>query len=663
MELPIQLFHLARRPNGQMAIIAATATTIYRFNSLEKGPYWSEDAVDYPVGQTAEYVSENPADWPVGQTPQYVMDMEDQGTWVVIGAGFAADAQRWEALNINGWAVFNNGVDLPVTYRVEEPAVVPIYELRELGIASVGCISELNGALLCADISEIRAADLVTLFAEADPYRRFTDQNKINHISYRVINSVPSYPRRWGASSPGSITAGSNVLTMDYAIKSLAYGMKVVVIGAGTNGGNLTTSVQFVNGSSVILLDVAKTTVTNALVEALQDDGAIASGNLVGAYDLQDDGSGIIKMGSLKGAAVVFKDTAIFIGTYIGQAGALFDFRRAVPDTSESVYFRNTLISMNDQALFYAGRNAFYSFDLTTQRPEELPAFELLSNLFFDQASHADQNEIWAAENAVTKEVFFVFPSNTDDRAICYDYVNGTCSTTSMRITAGATIKKPVAGLATGPQEDWFVMGLPDGSVAQYGLTNAPPVPSGAITASQAGNTVTATTAFFEREHVNKSIVFVNGVIVNILEFVSATVVTVGGNSQTVAAQEFKIIPAVYARLNAAYTSILQGGLSAWGDHFREKDISAYVLTIASQSPNCPMLFELLGARNSAEGPAVLGSKTIAEPISANLVPMFFRQNYFQDRITIEGLNNPCRILTRTFKLSGVKSDSFTRRP
>lgn len=663
MAPPITMFHLARRPNGQMAVIAATETTIYRFHSFEKGPFWSEDPADYPAGQTPLFVSEDPADYPAGQIAKFIQDMEDQGTWVVIGAGFSTDAQRWEALNINGWAVFNNGVDLPVTYRVEDDRVYPIYELRELGVASVGCISELYGALIVGDISEITEDGLTALFATADPYARFTDASKINRISYRVINSVPNYPRRWGATFPGSITAGSNILTLDYPVSSLAFGMQVVIVGAGESGGNLTAVVQYVTGTSVVLLSVAQTTVTDAGVQALQDDGAIAGGSLVSSYDLQDDGSGIVKMATLKKALVVFKDTAIFVGTYTGRLGGLFSFDKAVPHTSASVYFRNTLIAINDQTLFYAGRNAFYGFDLTTQRPQELQVMELISNLFFDQAGLADQNEVWAAENAVTKEVFFVFPSNTEDRAICYDYFTNTCSTTSMEITAGATIKKPISGLGTGPLEDWFIVGLPDGSVAQYGLTNSKPVPSGVVTASQAVNTVTASASFFTRDHINKSIRFANGVVVNIVDYISGTQMLVGGSPQTVTAQTFLIIPEVYARLNEAYESILMGGMSPWGDHFREKEITAYVLTIGSQSPNAPILFELFGARNSAEGGTLLGSKTITSPISSNLVPLFYKQNYFQDKITIDGINNPFRILTRTFKLSGVRSESFVRGP
>jgi len=41
--LPITMVHMTRMPNGQTAVIAATATTIYRYYAQENGPYLSTD--------------------------------------------------------------------------------------------------------------------------------------------------------------------------------------------------------------------------------------------------------------------------------------------------------------------------------------------------------------------------------------------------------------------------------------------------------------------------------------------------------------------------------------------------------------------------------------------------------------------------------------------
>ncbi len=77
------------------------------------------------------------------------------GTWSTIGSGYSALGKKWQVLSIGGVLAANNAVDLPFTYEVGEAAVTPMYELREVGIARVGRISENSGFLLVADITEI----------------------------------------------------------------------------------------------------------------------------------------------------------------------------------------------------------------------------------------------------------------------------------------------------------------------------------------------------------------------------------------------------------------------------------------------------------------------------------------------------------------------------
>ena len=92
---------------------------------------------------------------------------ENPGYWIVIGSGYSTAGKRWETVSINGYMVFNNGVDLLCTYRVEEMSVVPIYELREQGVAAVGTISEINGILMCGDITEIHPHEVPLWFNTA----------------------------------------------------------------------------------------------------------------------------------------------------------------------------------------------------------------------------------------------------------------------------------------------------------------------------------------------------------------------------------------------------------------------------------------------------------------------------------------------------------------
>lgn len=106
-----------RRPNGERVVVAASRTKIKKFDTAT-------------------------------------------GLWSTIGSGYSAQGKRWQVDTMNGYLVLNNTVDLIVSYRVEEAAVVPMYELRDVGIARVGRLRQNNGFILIADITEIQADQL-----------------------------------------------------------------------------------------------------------------------------------------------------------------------------------------------------------------------------------------------------------------------------------------------------------------------------------------------------------------------------------------------------------------------------------------------------------------------------------------------------------------------
>lgn len=85
------------------------------------------------------------------------------GAWDTIGSGYSSAGKKWQVLAINGTLVANNAVDLPFYYNVGDAAVTPMYELREVGVASVGRILEASGFLLIIDITEI-FAEVLPLF-------------------------------------------------------------------------------------------------------------------------------------------------------------------------------------------------------------------------------------------------------------------------------------------------------------------------------------------------------------------------------------------------------------------------------------------------------------------------------------------------------------------
>lgn len=814
---PITLIHMARRPNGQTAIIVGTKTKLWRFFGMEDGAYF-EGTGPIAYFEFDNEVPENPLAYFASNSSE----------WQLIGSGFSEDGHRWEALNINGYTVLNNGKELPMTYRLEEAEVVPIYELREQGIASVGTIGEINGILVLADIRMINDVEvlaellnpvgdissvnvtgsqstntvtapvdffttahvgrtivweddtstkitaftnarsvtvntsatvtnkrftlrnkatqagaafsgLVTgtvtvpagttveassaffaagnvgktirfsngfssvitgftdtthitiadspsetitgrpfwitdaaglnLVADADAFTAgdigkyivfdtgqirkieafvdaknvtvdsdgaiansffklentegfsaFNDETNIDRIQYRLIWSMPNEPRRFSSLIPASIAAGSQTVNLAFPGKSFEAGQEVTIIGAGVEGGNLTGTILSVTqlGKTFLLSEKASTTV-DAGDDTTTDDGFIersdAVGSIVGFEDLQDDSSAILRCLALQSTLVIYKDTCIFLASFTGIPESPFVFERLVIPDGFTLYYRWTLIDVGGQFHIYAGSNRFYKFELSARTPRIIPEIEVSSDIFFSRAILAETDEIFSCDNQLTKEVWIVMARGDlvtppADGVLCYDYDQGSVSTTSMYLTAGATIKKPVVGNVIGVTEDLFLMGTELGTLLVYGRADAAQPAWGDVK------------EIFYRRSVHP--------------FAEAT-----GN----------------------YDSILESGWGHFNEPHQEKDLKEYVLYLASQSPNTSIDLVLYGCRNVGETATTLLSYTITSPRTKNLKPVFYRQHFYKDKLTVTGKNNPCRISARSFDVDLIHSSSHPRRP
>lgn len=546
------LIFTARQDTGKTALIVGTATTLYRFFAFE-------DNSIVAAGVVADGVLGTICD----------------GTWLVIGSGFTTEnAHRWEAKNVGGYTVFNNGIDLPVSYRLNELAVQPIHELREQGVSYVGTIEEIAGVLVCADIGQIHADYLATVMA-AVGYGGFANgqESNIDRVHYDVMWADQSSPLRWGASVPGNIAAGSRTLTLQYNITSLQPGDTVRVVGAGEDDADLVTTLLYKSAANVwILADVASTTVEEAAVSK-SDAAALA----VGHYPLLDDSSAVIRMLKLQDRLLIAKADGFVIGELTGNVELPFIFQR-VYSGEEGVFWRWTLVELNGQAV-YAGRTEFYTFDLVSRRPRQHVRLTLCSNLFFEQVAEASQDAVFAADNGLTKEIWFFFPSDADDKAIAYDYrpreLGGDrCTTIGAAYTAAAMVERPAATIAHGLAEKWFVLGLSDGMLVRYLLGAAGP-------------------EGWQRRAVN-------------------------------------------------YSSELRSGFADFGEEFNEKNFKDYVLLLASQSPNTEVTIAFYGLDNANGAPvAMQGSPvTIASPLTRNRVPLHYQQHLLQERISVTGSAN-----------------------
>ena len=428
----ITLIHMARRPNGQVAIIVGTETTLYRYKKLDDITYVH-----------SSYTSNN-------------YFSTSQPNWITIGSGFttkANGAKRWKAVNLNGYTVLNNGYDLPVSYRLEDQITQPIYELREAGISTVGCIASYNGILMLGDVTEIDALDKWK--SSSTPYGTVTEPASRNHA--RLIWSQINDPRRFSASNKGSIEWSSRVITLDTEAKSYEQGDQITIIGAGIEGGNLTSRITLVHGNLIYIEDEASVTVTSALISQTDETNSI-----IGFEDIEDDGSGIINMAPLQNTLAIYKDTSIFIAEYTGVVTAPFKFRLIKVPDSKTLYYKNTLIAVKESVHIYAGRDNFYAFDLSTRGPKELIPGQGVKDLFYGAVDITNTDDVFTADNVLTNEVWFIMPNKT----ICLDYIKNTVSTTG-GFTAAATVKKPPSD-----KQNWFLMGTTNGVVLRYGLTN-----------------------------------------------------------------------------------------------------------------------------------------------------------------------------------------------
>jgi hypothetical protein len=193
---------------------------------------------------------------------------------------------------------------------------------------------------------------------------------------------------------------------------------------------------------------------------------------------------------------------------------------------------------------------------------------------------------------------------------LCWDYKWDTLSTSTVVITAAATVRKPLTGPASGAEQDWFILGTPNGAVLLYGLTNEPQLQPGWAGTNQ---------IFYRR-----------------------------GDTP-------------YDDTRAPYDSTLASGLGSFGNDYGEKDMRSFLPLMASQSPNTPMTVQIFGAQNANLVPTLIATKALANPATQNLVPLLARRFYFQSTITVSGLDNPCRLVGQIWNTAAIDSRSFSR--
>lgn len=371
------------RPNGDVAIVAATATHVYR--------------------------------------------IEANLSLTTLGSGYSAT--WWQGESIDGYLILNNGVDLPCYCRVEMNSTVPLYELRDVGVASARCMTAANGFLLFGNVREI--PDLTTWMNGATPYGKFT--GTANNVRYKVMWSDFAKPTNFAPAYNGTIqSATKNQVTLTWATSTLKVGDKLAITNAGPNGSILGGQTEIPDGVVITAISGATITLGTPADAALTYPLSVQvlryedTSTFCGSAKIQDDGSEMDVILPLKKLVVIYRGTSIFTGRFTGDVDMPFTFTTAYQG-SDIPRYPQAVASVNGDYHVFPTRNRFMYFD-GSGAPQVFTPLDNARTEFFDTAVATS----FAVQNRDTKEVWFCTPS----KVLAFDYHTSTVSTINLSVDA-----------------------------------------------------------------------------------------------------------------------------------------------------------------------------------------------------------------------------------
>lgn len=125
------------------------------------------------------------------------------GLWSDISGGltFSASGKRWQASTINGYLLLNNSVNLPISFRVEDATVTPIYEMRQVGYSCVERLYAFNGFLKLANVTRIKADQLDAFMFGYANHTAGSTSAKAANFSVAISDHQTQYNVTTGAST------------------------------------------------------------------------------------------------------------------------------------------------------------------------------------------------------------------------------------------------------------------------------------------------------------------------------------------------------------------------------------------------------------------------------------------------------------------------------
>jgi hypothetical protein len=293
----------------------------------------------------------------------------------------------------------------------------------------------------------------------------------VDQRHYRVLWSNLTRPDQYGKTIEATASSGSDVLNSRLDLSGLySAGQSVVVQGAGPAGGILVAKVVEA-GPGVLKIDRSAVMSGDVLIF----DSPLLN-SVAGYEDLQDQGSGVLAAKALMDRLVIYKDASIFVATYTGDPDRPLLFKRLAVSHGHTLHYRHTLATVTNRLHVYVSREGFFSFDLANGRPVRIGAADDMQNVFFRQIHDKNREDVYAVDNNPTEELWVTDASPdaprtllTTERTICYDYRYNTFSTTDMAPTAASTIIDPANPKPLGETEHMFLLGYATGGLHLYG--------------------------------------------------------------------------------------------------------------------------------------------------------------------------------------------------
>ncbi len=399
--------------------------------------------------------------------------------------------QPMEVDYLNGFVIFNNGRNLPAIYHSDWPRAYPIYELREIGVVSVGNVAQYEGYLLLSDVTVFdtpgdlevwgracesgQGPDFYGSVLDSAPYK--SNQLKLRNVSYRILYSNPGAPHRWGFVQKSRGDMGTDNSAYGIGTNRFRPLFKTETAGAtnrlsGTFAPGTRVEISLVHSDGNVATPIEATVVSwdgsnyvlNKTIEWIgaedgqidsdtdtsegitgymrrvnnYDDSDLVFANTSSYIDAVGDGSRIISLNRLRDRLVVFRESGYALlstvnVTTVGQSPFTYELRYSgdrVPVSSKAT------VVVNDQRILYAGKEDIYSISASYSEPSIPAKIDFAKEFGYGDTMHL-------TDNSLTGEIFICGTEKT----IAFDYKYDTVSEIDCVFTCGKTIRHPVTGL------------------------------------------------------------------------------------------------------------------------------------------------------------------------------------------------------------------------